>query len=203
MIPGEKELIALPLRHGAKEAACIKTDAIRFDHGFRTLCQSNQCGKYGQNWCCPPSVGSPDELKRMVLGHKYLLLWSSLGPLMDPFDAEGMDLARQRHAALSDEILLHFDRSDPGAKRLMLGAGACGRCSYCTMPEGLPCRFPNKKIFPMEACCIDVTALARGSGMRYSHGENTVTYFGGILFGQSTANRNGDLYDEPHEIMAQ
>lgn len=183
------ELCALPLRCGAKQAAWIQTGTIRFEHSFRDLCQSNHCGQYGRNWCCPPAVGTPEELERMVLGYRFLLLWSSVGQLTDPFDAEGMTFARRRHAALNDEILSHFDRLRPGAERILMGAGACERCARCTIQEEAPCRYPNKKVLPLEACCIDVTALARSGGMRYNHGENTVTYFGGILFDQSATEQ--------------
>ena len=49
--------------------------------------------------------------------------------------------------------------------------------------DGLPCRFPQKAIPSLEAHGIHVSKLAEACGMRYINGQNTVTYFGAVLFG--------------------
>jgi predicted metal-binding protein len=67
-------------------------------------------------------------------------------------------------------------------KVLHLGAGGCGVCEVCAKRTGEPCRFPEKAMPSLEAYCINVSELARAAGMKYVNGQNTVTYFGAVLF---------------------
>ena len=33
---------------------------------LRQGCEANDCGKYGTNWCCPPGVGTDEEVAARV-----------------------------------------------------------------------------------------------------------------------------------------
>ena len=48
--------------------------------------------------------------------------------------------------------------------------------------DGIPCRFPEKAIPSLEAYGINVSRLASAAEMKYINGQNTVTYFGMVLF---------------------
>ena len=63
----------------------------------------------------------------------------------------------------------------------LAGAGSCTLCGdSCTYPKS-PCRYPKRARRSMEACGMDVAALAKDCGINYINGENTVTYFS-VLF---------------------
>ena len=67
-------------------------------------------------------------------------------------------------------------------KRLHLGSGGCGVCETCAKRIGESCRFPKLAMPSLEAYGINVSALAKASGMKYINGQDTVTYFGAVLF---------------------
>lgn len=46
------------LELGAKNAAVVPMENVRFEKEFRNLCASNACGMYGKSWMCPPDIGS-------------------------------------------------------------------------------------------------------------------------------------------------
>ena len=55
-------------------------------------------------------------------------------------------------------------------------------CEVCGKRTGEPCRFPQKAIGSLEAYGINVSLLAKESGMNYINGADTVTYFGAVFF---------------------
>jgi predicted metal-binding protein len=71
---------------------------------------------------------------------------------------------------------------------LHLSAGGCGVCKVCAKRTNEPCRFPEKAITSLEAYGINVSRLAAASDMKYINGQNTVTYFGAVLFSISNEN---------------
>ena len=44
---------------------------------------------------------------------------------------------------------------------------------------------PDKALASLEAYCISVSDLAASCGMKYINGQNTVTYFGAVMFNES------------------
>ncbi len=67
-------------------------------------------------------------------------------------------------------------------RTLYLGAGGCPVCPVCAKRTDEPCRHPELAVSSLEAYGVDVAAMAEEAGMRYINGENTVTYFGAVLF---------------------
>ena len=63
-----------------------------------------------------------------------------------------------------------------------LGAGGCRNCERCAVIDGAPCRHPEEAFPSLESHGIFVSELAQKSGMNYINGQNTVTYFGAILY---------------------
>ncbi|MEG0146307.1 MAG: DUF2284 domain-containing protein, partial [Clostridia bacterium] len=68
---------------------------------------------------------------------------------------------------------------------LVLGSGGCGRCETCAKAEHLPCRFPNDALSSLEGYGVNVYQAACNAGLPYINGQNTVTYFGLVLYGQA------------------
>ncbi|MBR6739563.1 MAG: DUF2284 domain-containing protein [Clostridia bacterium] len=166
---------------GAYKAAVIPVSEVTLDASFRDMCKANLCGAYGRNWTCPPHVGEIDELMELIRSYGYVLVYQTVSELEDSFDIEGMEAASVRHAELG--FALRNELSDqPLLRPLHLSAGGCRLCHVCAKADDLPCRFPERAMASLEAHGINVSELAKASGMKYINGQNTVTYFGGVFF---------------------
>lgn len=168
---------------GADRAAVIDARSVVTDPVFRDMCASNQCGRYGTCYMCPPDVGGIDELIQSLSNYSHVLVYQTVSRLEDSFDIEGMQEARGNHTRLSLALRKRLDKSVlPHA--LHLSVGACGVCPDCAKQIDEPCRFPDLAMASLEAYGINVSALARSADMNYVNGQNTVTYFGAIFFNQ-------------------
>ncbi len=175
------KIIEMALAKGATRANIISADAISLDKRFRDICATNACGKYGKCYMCPPDVGESEELMKKIKEYDFALVYQTVSELEDSFDYEGMTEAKRAFYLLSQSIRQAF--SDLNIEdALHLGVGGCGVCSKCAIEAGEPCRFPEKAMPSLEAYCVNVSELAKSAGMKYINGQNTVTYFGAVLF---------------------
>ncbi len=165
---------------GAAHAVAIQTSDISFEVSFRDACEKNYCGYYNRCWTCPPDAGKIEDLIARIRSYSNAVVFQTISPLEDSYDIEGMHDAAVAHNKLTLRIQQNWREIEPGS--MVLGAGACGVCTECTKPKGLPCRFPDKAITSIEACGVDASALAKTCGLRYINGQNTVTYFGILLY---------------------
>ena len=169
---------------GAYKASVIDADKIVTDRAFRDMCASNACGMYGKCYMCPPDVGEIDELMAEIRNYRYALVYQSVTELEDSFDYEGMVAARKKMPAVSLALRKVFAGVDI-LDALHLSVGNCGVCPTCAKQSGEPCRAPDLALPSLEAYGIDVSKLASAAGMKYINGQNTVTYFGCVLFNLS------------------
>ena len=174
-------LISEALSLGAYRANIIETKEISLDIAFREICASNACGMYGKCWMCPPDVGDIDVLMNEVGKYDYALIYQTVTDLEDSYDFEGMIAAKKHFHKLEQGLREFFDKFKL-LKTLHLGVGGCGLCESCTKRMNKPCRFSEKAISSLEAYGINVAKLAVSAGMKYVNGQNTVTYFGAVLF---------------------
>ncbi|MBQ9805568.1 MAG: DUF2284 domain-containing protein [Clostridia bacterium] len=169
------------LELGAHKAGVISADWIETDRSFRDMCTANSCGVYGKCWMCPPDVGEIDALMAEIKDYRYALVYQTVSELEDSFDFEGMVAAKKRTYPLAQSLRSVF-AEEKITHVLHLGAGGCGVCKTCAKRTGEPCRFPEKAMASLEAYGINVSQLAKAAGMKYINGQNTVTYFGAVLF---------------------
>ncbi len=169
-------------RYGA-----VPVSEIVFSEEFRSSCESNQCGKYGTNWSCPPGVGEPAALIEQARGFQNGLVIQTVWPIEDMFDFDGMMAGGEKHNALFRRVAARVDPLLPSGEKLALSAGACAVCEVCTYPAGQPCRLPKQAMSSLESYGIDVARLIESAGLSYHNGPNTVSYVGVILFGASAA----------------
>lgn len=155
---------------------------IVFNEAFRAACASNQCGKYGTNWACPPGVGEIPDLIAQARRFRNGLVIQTVWPLEDAFDFDGMMAGGQKHNTLFRQAMERVTPLLSVGKTLGLSAGACSLCEPCTYPSGQPCRLPDQALSSLEAYGIDVAALIACAGLAYSNGPNTVSYVGMILY---------------------
>ena len=112
--------------------------------------------------------------------YRWGLLYQTIYRIEDSFDIEGMGRASVCHAHVSQAVgdavrqhLLGF---------LHLSCGGCHLCDRCAKLDGIPCRQPEKALPPMEGYGIDVYQTTKATDLKYINGQNTVTYFGIVLF---------------------
>lgn len=177
-----QKLMGIALAAGAANVGTAKVADVKFSREFRDACAQNICGKYGTCWMCPPDVGDIDEMIARAKEYESIMVFQSIGQLEDSFDFEGMQDAAVKHNVLTLAVAEGVAGIQHEKKPLILGAGACHICGRCTKLDNLPCAHPNKAIPSLEAYGIAVSELAAVSGMKYINGENTVTYFGGVLY---------------------
>ena len=166
---------------GFQGTEIIKTDEIVLSAEFRDACEKNSCGLYGKCWMCPPDIGDIDMLMREVKDYSYGILVQSIGTLEDSFDIEGMLESGNKHAKmmrlLKEKIITKLPENS-----LILSTGGCRFCEECSKVEGKPCRAPQSALSSLEAYGINVSATVSKTSLKYINGQNTVTYFGLVLF---------------------
>lgn len=173
-------LISLALAAGAQKAAIIRMEDIVVSSVFRDICASNTCGMYGKCWMCPPDIGEIDTLMAQLKGYSHGLLYQTIYGIEDSFDIEGMSEASVRHAHVSQAVNDAVKPLLPDC--LHLSCGGCHLCERCAKLDDQPCRQPDKALPPMEGYGIDVYSTAKPTDLKYINGQNTVTFFGIVLF---------------------
>ncbi|MDI9506246.1 MAG: DUF2284 domain-containing protein [Clostridiales bacterium] len=181
MSPGAWEQLALSC--GADKAAVIPGDRVVVHPSFREICEKNSCGQYGKCYMCPPFVGEIGDLMDRVRGFPYGLLYQTISSIEDSFDFEGMQAASRAHVQMSQR-LLDAHRGRTKGETLHLASGACGLCESCAARSGEPCRFPDRALPSMESYGIDVYNTTKDTPLKYINGQNTVTHFGIVLYGE-------------------
>ena len=174
-------LTDLVLSLGAFRASVIPVEGIETDASFRDMCAANYCGNYGRNWKCPPDAGDIHELMAELRTYSFALVYQTVSDLEDSFDFEGMMEAGARHNQLMVELRRRLD-DEPLPRVLHLGAGGCRMCEVCGKRTGEPCRHPDLAVASLETYGVNVSKLATAAGMKYINGQDTVTYFGAVLF---------------------
>lgn len=169
------------LELGAFRASVIPADRIETDASFRDMCKANVCGNYGRCWTCPPYAGEIHELMARIPTYGYALVYQTVGELEDSYDFEGMMEAGERHNQLMRALRKKLEE-EKFARALHLGAGGCRLCPVCAKKTDEPCRHPDEAVASLETYGINVSVLAKTAGMKYINGQNTVTYFGAVLF---------------------
>lgn len=182
-VAAQLELLLTPKereRIGLFQTGRLPTAQIPFSEEIRAICRGNLCQGYGATWACPPAVGSMSSCRAECLRFAEMLAFSACTPIEDSFDLEGMHDAMRAFKTVCDQLADAVRGLLPGF--LLLSNEGCGRCAACTYPDA-PCWFPDRLYPAIEGYGIDVGALAALAGVRYNNGPCTVTFLGGLLFG--------------------
>ncbi len=171
------------LELGAYKAGLVRVADIDFEPDFRKLCERNSCGMYGQSWMCPPDVGPVDQLIAQAKQFQWAVVFQTVNRLEDSYDIEGMLEAGKSMNRLMAAVRRKLEELGV-EKRLLLGAGGCRVCQICAKVQGRTCRNPDLALSSFEAYGVNVSDLAPKAGMKYINGQNTVTFFGGVLLGE-------------------
>lgn len=174
-------LIQLAIEAGAAKASIISNNDIILSSEFRKICSQNTCGCYNRCWMCPPFIGEIDVLMEKIRQYPQGLIYQTISSIEDSFDIEGMFEAGKRHTRTSHKIEKALSEYLP-QDHLHLSKGGCGLCERCAKLDDLPCRFPEIAMPSLEGYGIDVYQTSQKTELKYVNGQNTVTYFGLILF---------------------
>lgn len=176
-------LIDSALSCGAAKATLLDRQQIVLSNTFRAICESNQCGGYGKCWMCPPYIGAIEELMEKVRSYPRALLYQTIYEIEDSYDIEGMFEAGANHAQVSQRLQKEM-ASVIGKPFLHLTCGGCHLCPTCAKRSEEPCRFPDKALPSLEGYGVDVYNTTKDTPLKYINGQNTVTYFGMVLFSE-------------------
>ena len=116
-----------------------------------------------------------------VRKYPHAVLYQTIHSIEDSFDIEGMFEAGKRHACVSADIEEELRRMGLRGY-LHLSCGGCHLCPVCAKRTDEPCRFPEKALSSLEGYGVDVFNTTKDTPLRYINGQNTVTYFGMVLF---------------------
>lgn len=176
-------LINAALTAGAAKAAIIDAAQIVLSAEFRGICETNQCGGYAKCWMCPPYIGPIGELMEKVRSYPKALLYQTIFEIEDSYDIEGMFEAGAKHAQVSQSVQQEMVPLI-GKPFLHLTCGGCHLCPTCAKRSEEPCRFPGKALPSLEGYGVDVYQTVKDTPLKYINGQNTVTYFGMVLFSE-------------------
>ena len=178
-----EELIRLAVENGATKAQVIEQSQIVLSPVFREICAGNGCGNYGKCWMCPPDVGEIEPMMEAVRRYPHALLYQTISQIEDSFDIEGMSESGYAHAAVSQKIQKALLPVLGEKNMLHLTCGGCRLCRVCAKRDNEPCRHPEAALTSLECCGIDVYNTTKSTELKYINGQNTVTFFGMVLFG--------------------
>lgn len=176
-----ENFVTLALEAGAHKAVMLSAEQIVLSPEFRDMCKSNQCGKFGKCWVCPPELPDVATVMNTVRGYSHGLWYQTVSTIEDSFDIEGMLEAGHHHVMVSQRLQETVKGLLP-AGFLHLTCGGCHLCQRCAKEDGFPCRMPDKALPSLEGYCVDVYSTTKDTPLKYINGQNTVTYFGMILF---------------------
>ena len=162
----------------------LKPSDIEYRQDIRNICQ-NDCKNYGKSWACPPAVGTIEECKSRCLQFDTMFAFTGKYTVEDSYDyagwIHGMKEFKKLARSLDAIVKNHLQ------KYIILSNEGCDICKICTYPNE-PCRFPEKLQHSIEGYGIIVNKVAEKANVQYNNGENTVTYFGALLYNEKDIN---------------
>ncbi|MGN1408871.1 MAG: DUF2284 domain-containing protein [Eubacteriales bacterium] len=181
-------LIKTAIESGATKAVVIPTSQLVVSAHFREICAQNTCGAYNRCWMCPPDIGPIDELMAKLMTYANGVWYQTIHEIEDSYDIEGMFAASAKHSGVSQNISKNVFPllEDAGITHyLHLSCGGCHLCEKCAKATNEPCRKPDKALSSLEGYGINVYETTKNTPLKYINGQNTVTYFGMVLFGEN------------------
>jgi predicted metal-binding protein len=147
---------------------------------IRAYCRENKCGNYGNNYMCPPHVGSINILRGKLKSYRKGILLRYSQDIDVINDREGVMRTQkefhQKILRLEDYLRKRGNREVWG-----LIGGNCGLCQVCQARTGQPCSDPLNARMSLEAIGIDVQALLERLGLDSRFQAHKIYWTGCIL----------------------
>lgn len=136
-----------------KAKVCKNTDVNKymdFDY-FTGLCK-NGCPHYNLSYTCPPNSPKYTDYTKDFENTLVIAMYTDVNE-----ENSISDIHPYLRRILSD-MLIPIEKEFNG---LLTDGGRCRYCEKCTYVDNLPCRFPDKIRFSMEAMGIDLDKVCR------------------------------------------
>ena len=162
---------------------CLEFDAglLVPEQKIRELCFANKCGNYGNNYMCPPHIGSLEEIRGRLKKFQQGVLLQYSKALDVTSDIKGL---RQTKVDFHNRVLrLEECLRNKGLRHVwgMIG-GNCALCEICKAETGDPCPHPDKARTSLESLAINVMGLLEKFSLNCKFYSDRVTWTGCILF---------------------
>ena len=159
-----KKLQAKAMELGASATKVVKVPKIKTGAWTRMKCQFG-CPNYGATLCCPPYTPDYEQTQKFLSEYQYGVIVEYTMNIegVQPQDFASADL-KMSNGLL--EILLGLERDAfllNHYRAFALKAGRCRLCDKCNLKK---CVDPTKARPSLEACGIDVFALANDNGFK-------------------------------------
>ena len=156
------DLIKEALSLGFADAVVMDVKDLVFVLEYRTFCEENLCGNYNVVPACPPTCGTPEEMRQKAQAYEKALVLQTI--LKQP----GMDSALFKKAKHDQNIL---------TEKLAEQMKTAGKDDLLIMSAG-----PYKQYSCMSAYGVDAQKMADAAGMVCWADDGDVRFFSLILF---------------------
>ncbi|MEG2149465.1 MAG: DUF2284 domain-containing protein [Clostridiales bacterium] len=166
---------------GFTKAFALNPQEISFEEAkvLRQGCEANDCGKYGTNWCCPPGIGTEEEVEARVKQWKKGVMVQFITEGVDP--SMHPDVFKEVASSFSAMTQCFYDMvKESEGQCYMLGRGSCTLCKECTYPDA-PCRYPEKIAPCLSSHGINVYKLWDLSGSRRGN-LNELDFYAMVMY---------------------
>lgn len=156
----EKKAIEL----GASATKVVRIATVKTGIWTRMKCHYG-CPNYGLTLCCPPYTPDYNTMKQFLSEYEYGLIIEYTVEF-EPVGAGNFQAADIKMSKELLEILLNLERDAfllNYYRAFALKAGRCRLCKECNLKR---CVHPTQARPSLEACGIDVFALANDNGFK-------------------------------------
>lgn len=136
-----------------KARICRNTDIhkyMNFDY-FTGLCKDG-CPHYNLSYTCPPNSPTYTTYTKDYENVLVIAMYTDIN------EENSINDVHPYLRRLLSDILIPLEKEFDG---LLTDGGRCRYCEECTYVDNLPCRFPDKIRFSMEAMGIDLDKVCR------------------------------------------
>ncbi len=159
----------------------FRSELLAPEERIRAYCLENKCGSYGNNYMCPPNIGSLEEIRvRLKKFQRGVLLQYS----------RDIDVKGNRKGVIKTKLDFHekileieeYLKSSGTSEVLGLIGGSCGLCDVCRAKVNEPCLYPDKARPSLEAIGVDVLTLLDKLSLDNKFHEDRITWTGCVLY---------------------
>ncbi len=147
----------------------------------REYCYTNECGKYGKHYMCPPLIGSLEETDKRLRDFKRCILLQYSKKLSTNQDFNELESTKTEfHLKILQLENLLSSKGIPSAWGLM--GGSCSLCPTCNAETNQPCLYPAQARPSPESMGIDIITLLDKLGIDSQFYVDRITWTGCLLF---------------------
>jgi predicted metal-binding protein len=166
---------------GIENCLEFSPDILVPEESVRGFCKENKCGNYGNNYMCPPYIGSLDEIKVKLREFKHGLLLQYSKDIDVKGNREGVLRTKKDFHNMVLQIEEFLRARGINQVWGMMG-GNCDLCDVCKAKSSGPCAQPDKARTSLEAIGIDVLGLLDKFGLDNEFHTDKIIWTGCILY---------------------